>query len=361
MKKSFLNISSIIIACIIIVGCKPPISGPPGKAGDGTYSTKVLPGAALSLKLPATLSPEDADKAMLPTACVSPPPAPGPGYIRKAGGYYMIKSEVAWLGLFAPTLEAYAILADAAISQNDLAPSPTPYEDLSVTFTQEMYDAIAASLPAWMIPPASLVVGKAVIIPSLTYQTDGEAPLPNSIIVGSGAGLNFDYAWSSDKTKLRMRSSCVMGPNSGTVAAVATDTEAKATAAKVTDSINDSLQFAIRRDSTSSANGVFVRSDCGFSNNSEFRLWGYADDDGGLVTTERTRAPIATETASASKYIEEGFGTRGALLYAATSTDGRTWSVCPDYDDTAPLTTYGEKAAAAESDATYKAVYDLLL
>jgi hypothetical protein len=358
MKKSFLIVLSIILACSIFVACQPPISS--SRSDAESYSTKILPGSALSLKLPATLSPEAGDMASPLVACVSPPPAQRPEYVRKAGGYYMIKSEVAWLGLFAPTLETYAILADAAISQNHLSPSPTPYTDLSVTFTQEMYDAVSALLPAWMLPPASLVVGKAVTIPSLTYSTDGEAPLSNSIVVGSGVGLNLDYAWSSDKTKLRMRSTCVMGPYSGIVVAVATNTEAKATALNVADSFNDSLRFAILADSSSSAKGVFVRADCGFSNKSEFLMWGYADDDGGLVTTERTRAPIDPEATSTSKYVEEGFGTKGALLYAATSTDGQAWNICPNYADTAPLAAYGDNASAAESDSTFKAAIDLL-
>jgi hypothetical protein len=250
-------------------------------------------------------------------------------------------------GSYVPTLEAYAIIADAVISQNNLTPSTTAYTNESVTFTQAMYIAIAALLPSWQTPPASLVVGKKVTIPSLVYTTSSSAALANSICLALNGRWTLTYSWSADQTELKMALADASDTANTVTLEVATNTTAKSTAFQILDTLENKLLLAVQRDSASTASGVFVSVDLGYAAGFAYQLWGYADNSGGLVTTEMTKP--TTSTPETSKYIEEGFDGKGKLLFAETSTDDKNWTVSPSFDNTAPVSAYGTDMTAADS------------
>lgn len=321
---------------------------PKNTGSSGTYNNRLLP-SVLMVKIPASLSVSSSDGTIADESsekCVQP----GHSYSYRSGGYHKIKRMVTLMEDSVTTLEIYGILSDAVISQNTLQPGT--YENESITLTQELYDSITAQLPARMAPPDTMI-GEVVTIPSLAYEADNSGTLVNSICISLNPKKILTYAWSADRTKLRMS----INDNCRDITLVITyDSSTGSSAFNIADSCGDNLLMAIEHDSTSAANGVFARLSMVWAEEASYSVTGYADDNGGLVVTENTFPVIFNNTAvSVTFYFKEGFDGKGYLLLAETSTDGSEWTINDKYNDTSLITTYGENSSTAKT-MDYKAM-----
>jgi len=336
-----------IISCLSACHMDSPAVTSSADDNTGTstvYVNKVLP-SKLMVKIPASLSINSSDGTNLDEStekCIKP--GPEHSYTYKSGGYFKIKKMLKMMGDYVTTLEIYGILSDAVISQNSLQPGT--YENLNITLTREVYDAIAAQLPECFTPPETMV-GMVLTIPSLTYSNDNSGALVNSISISFNPAKTLTYAWSADLTKLKM---AVDDTCRDINVAITYDSSTGSSAFKVVDSFGDNLLMAIEHDPASTANGVYASMNLEWAEGTSYNVTGYADDNGGLVIAEIViPSNPGTDEASKTFYFREGFDGKGHLLLAETSSDGETWTTSDKYNDTALITAYGEDAATAKT------------
>ncbi|NNM67303.1 MAG: hypothetical protein HKM06_04740 [Spirochaetales bacterium] len=151
------------------------------------------------------------------------------------------------------------------------------------------------------------------------------------------------YKWSTDRTKVLM--SMTM---SGTTLEIAYDSTDGSGAFKVTDSSNDVFTMSLVPDPNSTTDGASISSSITVSGAGTYAVYGYADNNGGIVYTT-----ITPSTGSAA-YWEEGFDSTGTLVFQNSFSGGFSGTATDSYNtsaanETASKTTYGTNASSASS------------
>lgn len=359
LKKTLSAIASVGVLGFLLYSCSLPFGG----STTSTYTNKILP-KSLMLQVPVSLA-SGASSTSTPTKAIEYRSTSGGGsYSQTSGGYYMMKSAVNQMGAMAQGFVAMGYVVDAILSQNNL--SPGTYSSESVTLTKSLYNAINAQLPSSEQIPSS-DIGQSKTVTNLVYSTSGSSPLTNSVSMSApGSTGTMKFAWSSDKTKLKISQTS----NSGPSFTYAYDLSSKTSAFTFNDSANGiSFTMAIQDNSSSSSGGAYVyqkgtsttTTSGGGTSTSNFKVWGYADNNGGLVETTTSTG----SSPSTYYYYEEGFGKTGTLLYAATdssssstppSASSSSWTVDSTYNNTQPVGAYGSDLTTASKSSTYPAL-----
>jgi hypothetical protein len=351
--KSVRFLCVLAILALVISGCKSSSSDSDSDGEDGIYSNKILP-ANLVIKLPASLgAAADESLSIHASRSSSSGISFASVYSSFSAGYFQVQCAVSMMKDMGPQLVLFGIIVDAVISQNNLGAGS--YASEKVTLTQGMYDAIAAQLPASERPDKSYI-GSSITLTNIVYSKSGSGDFQNSFtfsISEGGEAFSPKYEWSSDRTKLRMSVT-----SSGDYAfAITYDTSTNSCAFQIVGG-GSTYELAVQSDSANAAkNGVCVYESCtGSYSGSDYTyaIYGYADDDGGLVLTNYTNTP------GGSIYYKEGFGPTGGLLYAAYGATAASLTVDTTYADETPVTVYGAKADGAGSASTYGALTLLL-
>jgi hypothetical protein len=351
-----LGTAAIAAAAILaLVGCSNPAGS--SSSTKSTTSTSSYSGSTVPTKV-SVKTPKSLNSSTSTTANVVK--ARGGVSSAQSEGYNEITSMTGMMKSMMPMAVMFGMIVDQAINNNGITPGTDKTTSTTVTFTQEMYNAMAAQVPSDDTTSASGEIGSTMTLSEVNYYAKGTGATPNSVKIavdmssaGSGTGgtstnPTITYSWSDDKKSVK-----IVMDMSGMTMTIAYDDTDQSGAFKMDDGQGDTFQMSLDPDSTSSTNGASANLTVSTSSMGTFSIYGYADDNGGIVTTTITPA---TNSGMSTMYWEEGFDNTGTLVYqASSSTDTAALaSATASYTSTSTTLTetscksaYSTKASAA--------------
>ncbi len=243
-------------------------------------------------------------------------------------GCSTVKEMTGMMKEFSTMIPLYAVMADAAISQNSLSPDGSTH-DCSIKYTREMLDAITEIMGDDVMGDMSELEQMIGVSESVTivYSNTASAPYKYSVIITMMDSTTTMY-WSEDKTKTKIELPIFleMSPEGDKL--------------KSTPSEDGRIEF-VYDDSAKSMNLLFSYTGMEMNmslqeegdgalftmNNkyggSVYLMEGYADDNGGYIKTKITDSSFGTTSFSES-FDANGIVTEDTGSYADMYASGST-------------------------------------
>jgi len=270
-----------------------------------TYTMSVLP-SKFALDIPASITGSSTPSAASYDARAVSARAVGD----QSQGCQTLKGFTQVFSGFSPISAMMAILADGAVSQNKALLSDGLQHTVTVTFTQEMVDAMSSVMGGGTVDASDMsqAIGQPMTL-TVTYSINNEVPYTNKVIMsmdGGGATQTSTIEWNVAKTESRL--TMVSGADGAIVFSY--DDTAKLMSLDFSNSSMGTIEMSLQ---TQAAGGVLIYCMMVDTTGNAFRLEGYADDLGGYVKQTMTAADFTAFTS------EEYFGASGAIT--ATNAD----------------------------------------
>lgn len=293
----------LLVLMLLVSGLATACGGSSSSSDNpGKYAMSKLP-SKYSANIPNSITPSKSSKAPRLSKVIS----------RAAGGESqgckLMKGMIEMMQGTAKMAPVYAVIADAAISQNNLSADETKHT-CSVTLTQEMFNTISEIMGEDMgdVSDMEEEVGQTTNI-DVVYSDNGSAPYTNSVAITAFEQTSTIY-WSDDKTKTKLS----MAMESESESSEGDESSSSGTLDLIYDGAANEMQIVLSSQDGSSMNMSLKEKNGGalfYSRDkyvgSVYLMEGYADDNGGYIKMTATNASgsiiSASETFNASGSI----------------------------------------------------------
>lgn len=277
MKRFSILISTILLP-VVILAC-----GGSGDSSSDSFSMSILP-SKFSADIPASIS-GDNSSLLVSRKSVSQKAIKAVGDI--STGCQQMKQMTGEMKMFSSMAPLYAVLADAAISQNNITADEESHT-VSITFTRGMFDTMSEIMSDDMsdISEMESFIGQSMTC-GVLFSDNGSDAYKYSVKITMDDSTTTIY-WSEDKknTKLEVPIEAGSGEGAtetGTLVFEYNDTEKLMTVSFELPSMSMFMSLKEQGD------GALF-----FSNNKfgayKYQIEGYADDNGGYIKYTSTDA-----------------------------------------------------------------------